>query len=70
VYQGSSEKVPVEYWEYRLVEDHFRGNWQLYWQMPEPWIDMIVNFRAIEAESARLQEKRLVQNKKYGRPTN
>ncbi len=38
--------------------------------MPEPWIEMIAGFRTVENEASKLQEKRLVQNKKYGRPNN
>ncbi len=68
-YKGSFEKVPKEYWEYRLVEDHFRGNWELYWRMPEPWIEMIVGFRTAENEAAEIQEKRLIQKKENGRST-
>jgi len=68
-YKGSADKVPPEYWEYRLVEDHFRGNWQTYWLMPEPWIEMINRFRQAEAEASRIQEKRLIQKGKYGRAT-
>jgi len=68
-YKGSSSKVPTEYWEYRLVEEHFRGNWELYWRMPEPWIEAIIGFRNAENDAARVQEKRLIQERKYGRPT-
>jgi hypothetical protein len=65
-YEGSLNKVPTEYWEYRLVEDHFRGDWFLYWKMPEHLIEMIVGFRRAENEAARLQEKRW--RRDYGRP--
>lgn len=58
-YEGSADRVPAEYWEYRLVEKHFRGNWQQYWAMPEPWVEMITNFMTAENEAAELQEKRL-----------
>lgn len=51
--------MPSEYFEYRLVEEHFRGNWLIYWTMPEPDLEMIINFRALENEAAKLQEKRL-----------
>ena len=68
--KGSSNKVPVEYWEYRLVEEHFRGNWDMYWNMPEPWIDLIVGFRTAEGEAEKRQIKRLAQEKQHGRPTN
>ena len=64
VYDGDFNKVPEEYWEYRLVEEHFRGNWQIYWQMPEPWIEMILGFRSAENEASILQEKRLKRDKK------
>jgi len=65
-YNGSLEKVPPEYWEYKLVEEHFRGNWLVYWEMPEDWIDMISGFRVAERQAAELQEKRM--NRNYGRP--
>jgi len=61
-YKGSSEKVPPEYWEYRIVEEHFRGNWLIYWQMPEPIIEMIFGFRKAEIEGAKLQKKRINRN--------
>lgn len=67
-YEGSLEKVPTEYWEYKLVDDHFRGNWSAYWNMPEPVIEMIVGFRRAENEAAILQEKRRMRNN--GRSTN
>jgi len=51
--------VPSEYWEYRLVEEHFRGDWLTYWKMPEPEIEIILEFRRVENEAAKLQEKRL-----------
>jgi len=54
--------VPPEYWEYRIVEEHFRGNWLIYWQMPEPIIEMIVGFRKAEIEGAKLQRKRINRN--------
>lgn len=57
-YKGSPEKVPNEYWEYRLVDEHFRGNWQVYWLMPEHYIDMILGFKKAEYDSVKLQEKR------------
>ena len=63
-YDGDVGKVPTEYWEYRLVEEHFRGNWQGYWLMPEPWIEMILGFRSVENEAGKLQEKRLKRDKK------
>ena len=65
LYDGDSAKVPSEYWEYRLVEDHFMGNWLVYWQMPEPWINLIVQFKNIENRATEIQNKRLEQ--KYGR---
>ncbi len=70
-YNGSYEKVPEEYWEYRLVEEHFRGNWSVYWMTPEPIIEMIIGFKRMENEASILQEKRVRQNN-YGRtrPTN
>ncbi len=58
VYAGSPEKVPEEYWEYRLVETHFRGNWRQYWAMPEYLIDMIIKFRSVENKSFKLLDKR------------
>jgi len=58
-YKGSAKKVPSEYWEYRLVEEHFRGNWLVYWQMPEPDLYMIMRFRKVEFKAAKLQEKRM-----------
>lgn len=66
-YEGSLEKVPTEYWEYKLVDDHFKGDWEMYWSMPEPLLEMIVGFRRAENEAARLQEKRW--RRDYGRPT-
>ena len=69
-YKGSSSKVPTEYWEYRLVEEHFRGNWELYWSMPDPWIEMIVGFRAAENEATRITDKRLIRQKENGRTAN
>lgn len=68
-YEGSPEKVPPEYWEYRLVHEHFRGNWLTYWMMPEPELEMIARFRIAENEAALLQEKRLKRGN-YGRPKN
>jgi len=64
-YNGSAEKVPPEYWEYRLVEQHFRGNWFNYWRMPEPMIEMIIGFIGVENEASELQTKRL--KRKHGR---
>jgi len=58
-YEGSAEKVPTEYWEYRLVDEHFRGNWLVYWMMPEPYIQMIAGFRNAEIEGAKLHKKRI-----------
>ncbi|MCK5020750.1 MAG: hypothetical protein KAS32_27260 [Candidatus Peribacteraceae bacterium] len=55
--------MPPEYWEYRLVEEHFRGNWFEYWRMPEPELEMIAGFRIVENEAALLQEKRLKRGK-------
>jgi len=57
--------VPSEYWEYRLVDEHFRGDWLTYWKMPDPYIQMILGFKRAENEVNRLQEKRL--NKQNGR---
>ena len=70
-YNGSYENVPEEYWEYRLVDEYFRGNWSVYWQTPEPIIEMIIGFKRMENEATVLQEKRMRQNN-YGRtrPTN
>lgn len=65
-YNGSYEKVPTEYWEYRLVEEHFRGNWSVYWITPEPIIEMIIGFKRMENEASALQEKRAKLNN-YGR---
>ena len=62
MYGGSPTKVPREYWDYILVEEHFRGNWDLYWRMPEPLLEKISMFRNAEAEAARTREKRLKQN--------
>jgi len=70
VNKGSASKVPSEYWEYRLVEEHFRGNWSEYWNMPEPLIDLIIGFRTAENEAEQKQMKRLAQEKQHGRPTN
>lgn len=70
VYGGDFEKVPVEYWEYRLVEEHFRGDWQGYWQMPEPWVEMIIGFRSAENDASQLQEKRLKRDRKLWQTKN
>ena len=69
MYEGSTDKVPPEYWEYRLVKEHFRGDWFTYWRMPEPELEMIAGFIRAENEAALLQEKRLKRGN-YGRPTN
>jgi len=61
--------VPAEYWEYRLVEQHFRGNWLVYWNMPEPILEMITGFIKTENEVNRIQEKRL-RRKNNGRQGN
>jgi len=66
-YEGSLEKVPVEYWEYRLVDEYFRGDWNAYWNLDESLITMIVGFKRAENEAAELQRKRSERN--YGRPT-
>jgi len=55
--------VPPEYWEYRLVQEHFRGDWFTYWNMPENWIEMIAGFRKAELEAANLQNKRDMRKK-------
>ena len=70
-YNGSYENVPEEYWEYRLVDEYFRGNWSVYWLTPEPIIEMIIGFKRMENEASALQEKRAKLNN-YGRtrPTN
>ena len=65
-YSGSVEKVPREYWEYRLVEKHFRGDWFTYWRLDENLIEMIIGFIKAENEASELQDKRLRRN--YGRP--
>ena len=57
--------MPTEYWEYRLVDRHFRGDWLTYWRMPEPLINMILKFMEAEGEANELQEKRL--RRDYGR---
>ena len=67
-YEGSPERVPRDYWEYRLVNEHFRGDWFAYWRLPEEAIEMILGFRKAEAEAAALQDKRWKRD--YGRPTN
>jgi hypothetical protein len=46
------------------VEEHFKGDWQGYWSMPEPWVEMILGFRSVEVEAGRLLEKRLKRDKK------
>jgi hypothetical protein len=55
--------VPSEYWEYKLVDTHFRGNWLVYWEMPEPDLWMIQKFMEVEAEIRDLSQKR----SKHGR---
>lgn len=57
--------MPPDYWEYLLVKQHFNGNWLVYWQMPEPLIEMIIGFIKIENEASKIQEKRL--RRKNGR---
>ena len=58
--------MPTEYWEYRLVDEHFKGNWLIYWQMLQYWVDMILGFRRAEGEASELQEKRW--KREHGRP--
>jgi len=51
--------VPFEYWEYRLVDEHFRGDWLTYWNLDEGLIEMIMGFRNAEYEAAKLRKNRL-----------
>jgi len=41
-----------------LVDEHFRGNWLVYWMMPEPDLYMLMEFRKIEFEDYKLQKNR------------
>ena len=47
----SADKVPQEYWEYRILKDFFGGNWLAYINTPEYMVERIIAFMSIEAEA-------------------
>jgi hypothetical protein len=50
--------VPEDYWEYKLVDEHFRGDWMTYWMMPEPELWKIKNFIKYENEAREILNRR------------
>lgn len=48
----SVDKVPMEYWEYKLLDGFFRGNWLAYINTPNDVVEMIEKFIVMEAEAA------------------